>query len=205
MPVRTALSPRYLIRPPWLVAATRDENRWARQARLSLVRQSPLLHARFSFQDEVPGSSPGRPTSGMVSGRPADGLFPAFSSNVPLASCRYEPDAPQGPPGRTLRSSDPIRSRHTTADHGELLATVAPELHLHPHTSRSDRRRSSAGGAAAFRVRWGRERSRCSSTSAQVRRERVAPRGPNAAVVVAPRSTPISDARSRRRRAGGRR
>jgi hypothetical protein len=34
-------------------AATRDENRVPGQARLSLVRQSPLIHGRFSFQDEV--------------------------------------------------------------------------------------------------------------------------------------------------------
>src|SRR5829696_2874939 len=31
---------------------------WPGQARLSLVRQSPLLRGRFSFQDEVPGSRP---------------------------------------------------------------------------------------------------------------------------------------------------
>ena len=33
------------------------------QARLSLVRQSPLIHGRFSFQDEAGGSSPPRPTT----------------------------------------------------------------------------------------------------------------------------------------------
>jgi hypothetical protein len=43
-PVGTALSPRLLIRPPWPVAATMDENRgMPGQARLSLVRQSPLI------------------------------------------------------------------------------------------------------------------------------------------------------------------
>src|SRR5215207_3320269 len=62
-PVRTALSPRYLIRPPWPRAATRDENRAARLSSALLVRQSPLLRGRFSFQDEVPGSSPARPTT----------------------------------------------------------------------------------------------------------------------------------------------
>ena len=30
----------------------------------ALVRQSPLVHGRFSFQDEAGGSSPPRPTSG---------------------------------------------------------------------------------------------------------------------------------------------
>jgi hypothetical protein len=39
---------------------------WPGQARLSLVRQSPLLRGRFSFQDEVPGSSPGRPTTPLL-------------------------------------------------------------------------------------------------------------------------------------------
>ena len=59
-----ALDCRSLIRPPWPGAATRDENRGLRgQARLSLVQQSPLRQGRFSFQDEVPGSSPGRPTT----------------------------------------------------------------------------------------------------------------------------------------------
>src|SRR5687768_6664204 len=33
------------------------------QARLS-VRQTPLVHGRFSFQDEAGGSSPPRPTTG---------------------------------------------------------------------------------------------------------------------------------------------
>jgi hypothetical protein len=50
----TAHSHRSLIRPPWPGAATRDENRgMPGQARLSLVRQSPLIHGRFSFQDGV--------------------------------------------------------------------------------------------------------------------------------------------------------
>jgi hypothetical protein len=66
-PVRTALSPGLLIRPPWPGAATMDENRsMPGQAQLSLVRQSPLLHGRFSFQDEAAGSSPARPTTPVV-------------------------------------------------------------------------------------------------------------------------------------------
>jgi hypothetical protein len=42
---------------------------WPGQARLSLVRQSPLLllRGRFSFQDEVAGSSPARPTISALS------------------------------------------------------------------------------------------------------------------------------------------
>jgi hypothetical protein len=63
----TAVSPRLLIRPPWPAAATRDENRgMPGQARLSLVRQSPLLRGRFSFQDEGAGSSPARPTTPVL-------------------------------------------------------------------------------------------------------------------------------------------
>src|SRR5215217_6012452 len=48
----TAPSRRSLIRPPWPGVATRDENRVARPSS-ALVRQSPLVHGRFSFQDEV--------------------------------------------------------------------------------------------------------------------------------------------------------
>jgi hypothetical protein len=40
------------------------------QARLS-VRQSPLLPGRFSFQDEVGGSSPARPTTPTLTCRNA--------------------------------------------------------------------------------------------------------------------------------------
>ena len=60
-----ALGCRSLIRPPWPWAATRDENRWPGRARLSLVRHSPLLRGRFSFQDEAGGSSPPRPTTSV--------------------------------------------------------------------------------------------------------------------------------------------
>src|SRR5215218_8166636 len=40
--VRTALSPRYLIRPPWLGAATRDENRVARPSSAFLGAREPV-------------------------------------------------------------------------------------------------------------------------------------------------------------------
>jgi hypothetical protein len=42
------------------------------QAQLSLVRQSPLIHGRFTFQDEVGGSSPPRPTIRPLSSGNAD-------------------------------------------------------------------------------------------------------------------------------------
>jgi hypothetical protein len=51
-----ALSRRYLIRPSWPGAATRDENRVARPSS-ALVRQSPLIHGRFSFQHGVNSQS----------------------------------------------------------------------------------------------------------------------------------------------------
>src|SRR5829696_2717256 len=57
-PVSTAVSRRSLIRPPWPMAATRDENRAARLSSALLVRQSPLLRGRFSFQDGVRRPSP---------------------------------------------------------------------------------------------------------------------------------------------------
>jgi hypothetical protein len=41
-PVRTALSPRYLIRPPWPGAATRDENRAARPSSALLGAAEPV-------------------------------------------------------------------------------------------------------------------------------------------------------------------
>jgi hypothetical protein len=86
--VRTALSPRYLIRPPWPGAATRDENR-ACPAKLgsraaetvgiraifvsvegslrgtSCRRENRAIPSQaglFSDQDEAAGSSPARPT-----------------------------------------------------------------------------------------------------------------------------------------------
>jgi len=80
-PVRTALSPRYLIRPPWPGAATRDENRWARPSSAFLVRQSPLIRGRFSFQYEAAGSSPARPT------KP-----PLTSGNASHSASRYLPN-----------------------------------------------------------------------------------------------------------------
>src|SRR5215204_4912713 len=43
---------------------------WPVQARLSLVRQSPLIHGRFSFQDEAPGSADYLNTSLDVAGSP---------------------------------------------------------------------------------------------------------------------------------------
>jgi len=64
--VRTALSPRYLIRPPWLGAATRMRIGHARPSS-ALVRQRPLVYGRFSFQDEAAGSSPARPTTPRLS------------------------------------------------------------------------------------------------------------------------------------------
>src|SRR5512132_1701455 len=41
-PVRTAVSPRLLIRPPWPGAATRDENRWARPSSALLGAAEPV-------------------------------------------------------------------------------------------------------------------------------------------------------------------
>src|SRR5829696_4360618 len=70
-PASTALSRRSLIRPPWPGAATRDENRAARPSSALLVRQSPLLRGRFSFQDEGGGSSPPRPTIRPLTSRNA--------------------------------------------------------------------------------------------------------------------------------------
>ena len=44
----------------------------------ALVRQSPLVHGRFSFQDEAAGSSPARPTTPGVDLR---GRSPVVSFN----------------------------------------------------------------------------------------------------------------------------
>src|SRR5829696_7232326 len=77
---------RSLIRPPWPRAATRDENRAARLSSALLVRQSPLLRGRFSFQDEAAGSSPARPTTLALSCANARRLF--FSSRLfPYVAC----------------------------------------------------------------------------------------------------------------------
>jgi hypothetical protein len=70
-PLRTALSPRYLIRPPWPGAATRDENRTACPAKLGSRCGRARWYGRFSFQDEAGGSSPPRPTKRPLTRRNA--------------------------------------------------------------------------------------------------------------------------------------
>jgi hypothetical protein len=115
------------------------------QARLSLVRQCPLLRRRFSFQDEVRGSERPRPQEG----NPPSSRHLTSPLTVPceLRRCRL---AWRSPPTRSHGGSQGFKSPH-----------------LHPQTSRSERRRSSVGGA--HRVpgpRWGREHSRNRSTTA---------------------------------------
>jgi hypothetical protein len=60
----TALSGRSLIRPAWPGPPRGMRIGWPGQARLSLVRQSPLLRGRFSFQDELQGYESRRQTKG---------------------------------------------------------------------------------------------------------------------------------------------
>src|SRR5215216_1926090 len=55
-------------------AATRDENRAARPSS-ALVRQSQLVHGRFSFKDEVGGATPPRPTIRPLTSRNARSLL----------------------------------------------------------------------------------------------------------------------------------
>jgi hypothetical protein len=84
------------------------------QARLSLVRQSPLLRGRFSFQDEAGGSRPCRPlpalTSEMlviVSGVSLDGgvpdqeLLPGYRSWSWMC-CSRSPHRPVEAPNRPV-------------------------------------------------------------------------------------------------------
>jgi hypothetical protein len=70
---------------------------WPGQAQLSLVPQSPLIHGRFTFQDEVPGSSPGRPTT--ISSQ-ADGIdlgHPSVTETARLAGSCHRRALQRGP------------------------------------------------------------------------------------------------------------
>jgi hypothetical protein len=89
-PVRTAVSPRYLIRPPWPAAATRDENRVC-PAKLGSRCSRARWYGRFSFQDEAAGSSPARPTTpGLTCGN----AYPVVSFN---RGCSHQSPAHSGP------------------------------------------------------------------------------------------------------------
>src|SRR5829696_8973585 len=71
------------------------------RARLSLVRQSPLLHGRFSFQDEGAGSSPARPT---IPGLTCGNACPLSPPTVAVAVRRLRTAASERIPAVTAPS-----------------------------------------------------------------------------------------------------
>jgi len=146
-----ALDCRSLIRPPWPGAATRDENRGLRgQARLSLVQQSPLRQGRFSFQDEVPGSSPGRPTTThhrnsercrQRAGRARCQLGPRWGRTpIPAGT----PSGPSGSahPGGRLGDDHPPWSPTQPRTPATPRGAATPRCSLHPCPPRSRPRRA---------------------------------------------------------------
>src|SRR5829696_9288981 len=92
---------------------------WPGQARLSLVRQSPLLRGRFSFQDEAAGSSPARPTIPRLTCANTRLLVPSTAATaVRLLRTAVSERIP------ALLSSDDFGSRVEREAHGQVLWRV---------------------------------------------------------------------------------
>jgi hypothetical protein len=137
-----------LIRPPWPVAATRDKNRgMPGQARLSLVRQSPLLRGRFSFQDEVPGSSPGRPTTHrrrsercrQRAGSAGCRLGPRWG-RTPIPRRHLQWPRRGRPPGRQARRRPPTVVAHPAEDASHAAGAATSRCSLLPRPPQPPRR-----------------------------------------------------------------
>jgi hypothetical protein len=88
----------------------------------ALVRQSPLVHGRFSFQDEAAGSSPARPTK-----------RPLSSGNAGRSASRYQPNRMHPGWDEALRAI-PERSRKNASEqplYGPSVVGDAPDGRLH--------------------------------------------------------------------------
>jgi hypothetical protein len=109
------------------------------QAQLSLVRQSPLIHGRFTFQDEVPGSSPGRPTShsrrsqrcrqraGSARCQPG----PRWGRTPIPAGTPSGPSGPR-PPGQQAPSPPPTVVAHPAQERSHAAAAATSRRSLLP-------------------------------------------------------------------------
>jgi hypothetical protein len=150
------------------------------QDQLSLVRQSPLIDGRFTFQDEVPGSSPGRPTTHRPrsqrcrqrAGRARCRLGPRWG-RAPIPAGTSSGPSGSAPPGRQARRRPPT--------------VVAPPAEDASHVA----------GAATSRAACARAHSAAAHEGRSVRRPGLPGRSRGQARPLRPAPTPAARVRHR--------
>jgi hypothetical protein len=137
--VRMALSPRLLIRPPWLVAATRDENRvcpaelgspWCGRARCYAGDFRFRMRSQVQVLAGPPPIPPGHSAVGNQPRTPAASLGRAGAAPPPPpARPSVLPDPPTraaGPTTTTHRGRPPSPGRQPRGRGGNLTLAPAP-------------------------------------------------------------------------------